>query len=807
MRTIRDWARLLALLGTSLIASFILSACEGKSGADGQSATLPVAPTPTELNRQDDAPGVVLSVVSITGGRGPNGSFAVGDSVTVTFTVKKSDGTPWQIEEMASSLALVSGPTFNYQRVIAQQNDVITKSELVSPGTYRYAFADRIPAAYPTQLNHTDSSGLAEGELTGQPLLEGTYTVGMTLYWRYTVGTGSFRDAGNLTADFVVGGGTTITSRDVVGQANCNAGHRDLRAHGGSRKEVKLCVLCHTSGALDRNVPPTSIDFRVMIHRIHDGEHLPSVQGVSTNSDGTRNYAASPTPYTIVGGGNRGSDFSTVGFPVWPNLAFPMPRDSGYSTLSSAQKLLEDTIREGVTDCNKCHGDPDGAGPLVAPSQGDIAFAQPTRRACGSCHDDVVWSYPYVANTQTMPANVSNAACILCHPSSGNALSARDAHRHPLTDPNVNPGLDFVIESVGEGGTNNGDGAIDVGEKVRLRFSITDDAGNSVAPSSLSSITAVISGPMQNRSLLINPTIPLAALTGSQPFDINVPRSVTMEFVGRSTSTLGDTFATQFSPHWVVGATTTVLVRTGTVGAPATLMAGAEVLANFVDVTDPGTLARDNIVVIDESTSAEEYLKIALVDGDRVWFTTPLRFSHTVGALVQGLATATKVAGTDYTLDAANGVITEVTEFGDGSAVLVSYTTDFVMPAVYNPPLNDSPDLDESVGEWKGKSIVAGTYSLGLYGSRSLTVTRSGEATTYTAGAPPATETFRVGSPASSIPIHSSRRARTAIRVTTTSCSTGARAAASTRASCVTESRAARIGRNTPPRTRPRRPA
>ena len=34
-----------------------------------------------------------------------------------------------------------------------------------------------------------------------------------------------------------------------------------------------------------------------MIHKIHDGAHLPSVLGVGTNADGTRSYAATPVPY------------------------------------------------------------------------------------------------------------------------------------------------------------------------------------------------------------------------------------------------------------------------------------------------------------------------------------------------------------------------------------------------------------------------------------------------------------------------------------------------------------------------------
>ncbi|MEE8468484.1 MAG: hypothetical protein V3T22_08520, partial [Planctomycetota bacterium] len=58
--------------------------------------------------------------------------------------------------------------------------------------------------------------------------------------------------------------------------------------------------------------------------------------------------------------------------------------------------------------------------------------------------------------------------------------------------------------------------------------------------------------------------------------------------------------------------------------------------------------------------------------------------------------------------------ITELTEFGPGAAVLVSYTTRFVVPSVHGLALNDSPGLTEQHGEWSGKTLVAGTYSLAL---------------------------------------------------------------------------------------------
>jgi hypothetical protein len=89
-----------------------------------------------------------------------------------------------------------------------------------------------------------------------------------------------------------------------------------------------------------------------MVHKIHNGAHLPSVLGVTTNPDGSRKYDATPQPY-IVGFGHSAADFSDVHFPVWPSLNIAMPRDQGYTALSAGNKTLEDTTRFGVVACSK----------------------------------------------------------------------------------------------------------------------------------------------------------------------------------------------------------------------------------------------------------------------------------------------------------------------------------------------------------------------------------------------------------------------------------------------------------------------
>ncbi len=749
-----------AVLALFFCLSLAAAGCKGSRGPQGPpgASAGPAPPTgPAETDLGDGPTGVIVEITSVAGGSGPTGAFQVGDTISITFTLRTDDGRRIPLSALDFAGVMVSGPTFNYQRVIARLSNVIDTAVENSDGSFTFSFPAPIPAAYLPPLNDTKSFGPGDGELAGTLLLSGTYTVGLEAYRNVTVDGGTIRDPGNATRDFLFGTAAAIEPREVVTLGNCNQCHNRLEAHGGSRVDVKLCLLCHTTGSEDRNVPAVergtpgvSIDFRVMIHRIHNGSHLPSVLGVATKADGTRDYSAPPAPYKLVGFQNRVFDFSEVGFPVWPNLSSAMPRDQGYTALTAAQKAVEDKIRGGVTSCEKCHGDPDDSGPLPAPAAGELAYVQSTRGACGSCHDDVDWSRPYIANLLMMPAQRNDAACTLCHQRSGDALAVRDAHLHPLYRTDMNPGFTIDLLSVSESGTNDGDGTVDPGEKIAVTFAVKDDAGQAVPAAAVASLNALISGPTKNRQLFLSGSIPAGALTGTLPYTIHLPQPLAMELVGRATSAV-DVFSTSRTPHWnMTGAATTVQVRTGTGAGSAALAASTPALENTIEVTATVEFARGEVVVFEDGVAGqEEYATLSLVEAGRLWFNPPLRYSHAAGASVLEVALTSKKDGTDYTLNAASGQISEVTEFGENSAVLVSYTIDFVMPSVYTPPLNDSPDLDESWGEWKGKRILDGTYTVGLWGFRNVVVALHGETQTYRGASPAANRDFLVGAAAS----------------------------------------------------------
>ena len=117
----------------------------------------------------------------------------------------------------------------------------------------------------------------------------------------------------------------TGTVKNDVSTAACNACHDPLGIHGGSRREVKLCVVCHNAkletvagGGWDNG------NLVNLVHKIHTSQNLGAL-----------------------------GDFSTVGYPQAPN------------------------------NCTTCHHGPD------ADNTYDNWKDVPTIEACGACHTNV----------------------------------------------------------------------------------------------------------------------------------------------------------------------------------------------------------------------------------------------------------------------------------------------------------------------------------------------------------------------------------------------------------------------------------
>jgi OmcA/MtrC family decaheme c-type cytochrome len=233
----------------------------------------------------------------------------------------------------------------------------------------------------------------------------------------------------NAYLDFVPAGGPLPLTRNIVINSSCNECHIKLGLHGGDRIAVQYCVTCHNPGSADANSGNT-VDFKVLVHKIHYGEELPSVQAGGE--------------YAIWGNNNNKSDYSTVVF----------PQDVRFSG------------RPGDT-CTKCHKTGDA-------SDSDNYLNVPTKEACGSCHDRTSFTDPppagYTLHTGGAQANNSN--CASCHPGTGSpatGISIEAAHQLPEQIAAAN--FQYNIIRITD---QNDSLQIDPGDLVRVTFSVTN---------------------------------------------------------------------------------------------------------------------------------------------------------------------------------------------------------------------------------------------------------------------------------------------------------------------------------------------
>jgi OmcA/MtrC family decaheme c-type cytochrome len=295
----------------------------------------------------------------------------------------------------------------------------------VTTGEYIYTFKNKAPAGFdPTLTNRIAVYG--SRPLTAYDL--GTYYA-------------------TATYDFVPAGGTPAP-RDVVRDPDCNSCHSLISFHGGSRVGTALCIMCHQPQSSDPNSGNT-LDFKVMIHKIHMGSHLPSV-------------TYGKQPYEIYGF-NGSTDWSAVVYPYNPGD----PRNCAGS----------------------CHNPKNGA------AQTSVWLTNPSRAACGSCHDDVNFATGQIAyagdSTPSHLPEIDDSQCAGCHIPQGELpfdASIIGAHTTVDEAPGI-AGLNFTLTSVS--------GAAP-GKAPTVTFTVKDNNGNGIPMSSFASggsLSLTMAGP------------------------------------------------------------------------------------------------------------------------------------------------------------------------------------------------------------------------------------------------------------------------------------------------------------------------
>jgi OmcA/MtrC family decaheme c-type cytochrome len=407
---------------------------------------------------------LVLSLLALAG---------CGDDETVIVVVE----TPLSDNKLHVEITAVSLPTDSRKPVVTfhlkdEAGNPLDRDGISTPGAVGTSFViariesgDRQYRSYVTRIQISSITG-QEGIQAAAESSQGTYddlgngiytyTFNVALPENYsrhvthTVGIYANRSlqgktfVANATFDFIPSGGSARTVRDVVRTEACNNCHDPLAIHGGFRREVKLCVLCHTPQTIDPDTGHT-VDFKVMIHKIHRGAELPSVQA--------------GTPYQIIGFGQSVHDYSTVEFP------------------------------QDIRNCTKCHKDGD---------QSANYQNKPSRAACGSCHDDINFAS---GSNHGGGIQLDDNNCSACHlPSTGNEfdLSVAGSHTIPLKSAQV-PALVFEIVSVASAET--GSVTVAPGEPPKVTFNIKTGEGAAVLPSEMRVLRLTLAGPTTDYSI------------------------------------------------------------------------------------------------------------------------------------------------------------------------------------------------------------------------------------------------------------------------------------------------------------------
>jgi OmcA/MtrC family decaheme c-type cytochrome len=239
-------------------------------------------------------------------------------------------------------------------------------------GRYQYTFSKGLP----------DYSGVEY-----EPTL--THRVGMQLRGDTTCAPGPTTDRileltpkaliNNGVYDFVPAGGLPA-ARNIINEAQCNACHIELSAHGGGRTDYGFCVTCHNPFTV-QSATNTSFDMMFMAHQIHMAGNL------------------------------------AIPFPIWV---------SGTSTRPGVMEypFEEVTYPQDMRNCLTCHNDSESGGSWKTA----VNITN-----CTSCHDTTTFSGP---NPTHGGGPVGDEQCTNCHVQSNlPQLSVAVAHARSTASP------------------------------------------------------------------------------------------------------------------------------------------------------------------------------------------------------------------------------------------------------------------------------------------------------------------------------------------------------------------------------------
>jgi hypothetical protein len=211
---------------------------------------------------------------------------------------------------------------------------------------------------------------------------------------------------------FVPSGLSEPEPRDIVTTETCNGRcHDPLAIHGGSRREVGLCVLCHNpTQSIDPDTG-NSVDMPLMIHKIHMGENLSEDYTIIGYRQSVHNYNDVVYPAPI----NECTDCHTGGIPT---ENFPMVSNPSAALVCDSSGHGSVTLNWEYTDNVEIRvrtaSNPAGSGFATGGPSGSVETGKWV--ADGTAFDI------YDANTQkllqSVPVNTTVLGCVSNAPGS-----------------------------------------------------------------------------------------------------------------------------------------------------------------------------------------------------------------------------------------------------------------------------------------------------------------------------------------------------------------------------------------------------
>lgn len=341
------------------------------------------------------------------------------------------------------------------------------------------------------------------------------------------------RYAGNDIYNWVPSGMSTPTPRDVVTTETCMRCHNPyVPMHGGRWLSVEACGQCHNPAMTEEEGGPRSLDD--MIHQVHAGPNLEtplvigshdySLLGMPEGAEygdcelchtgGTPTadmpLVATPNPVPVCDMTGRGSTTLNWGSDIGPfEIHYESPegatklftKKSGTSAgAASINGWLRDGAKFKMVDASGktiqritvnttalgCVGAAPGSPRGMAGEQHTNWMTRPSRRVCGSCHDNVNFETGEGHSAGNYPMR-DDSLCYLCHvPDSGKEFDASVAGAHQQVYKSAQlPGVIVKLLEV----TNT-----DPGDNPTVTFKIGDKYGP-IDPNTLDRLRFVITGP------------------------------------------------------------------------------------------------------------------------------------------------------------------------------------------------------------------------------------------------------------------------------------------------------------------------